>query len=186
MESNANICINLKDGSISISGSEEFVSKNMETVFDFVMENLNLSNKAFPKTSEAVEINTLNESKSDSSAEESEEKDKYIVAGIYHVDAESGAISILKKIPGNSKAEKMKNIALIALHVKQGKIEGRDLVPLFEKHACYDSSNCTKIFKSELTNMIYKPNGKKWTVELTQPGQEAAVALLEGMLNDKK
>lgn len=38
MESNANICINLKDGSVSISGSEEFVSKNMKTVFDFVME----------------------------------------------------------------------------------------------------------------------------------------------------
>ena len=102
------------------------------------------------------------------------------------MDAGSGDISILKKIPGNSKAEKMKNIALIALYVKQGKIEGRDLVPLFEKHACYDSSNCTKIFKSELTNMIYKPNGKKWTVELTQPGQEAAIALLEEMANDKK
>lgn len=186
MESNVNICINLKDGSVSISGSEEFVSKNMETVFDFVMENLNLSNKTFSKTPEAVETSTLNENSSNNLAEESERKDKYITAGIYHVDPESGDISILKKIPGNSKAEKMKNIALIALYVKQGKIEGRDLVPLFEKHACYDSSNCTKIFKSELSNMIYKPNGKKWTLELTQPGQEAAIALLEEMTNDKK
>ena len=77
MESNANICINLKDGSVSISGSEEFVSKNMETVFDFVMENLNLSNEAFPKTSESVEDSTSNENKSNDLAEENEEKDKY-------------------------------------------------------------------------------------------------------------
>ena len=75
MESNANICINLKDGSVSISGSEEFVSKNMKTVFDFVMENLNLSNEAFSKTSESVEVSTLNENNSNDLAEESEEKD---------------------------------------------------------------------------------------------------------------
>lgn len=106
MESNANICINLKDGSVSISGSEEFVSKNMKTVFDFVMENLNLSNEAFSKTSESVEVSTLNENNSNDLAEESEEKDKYVTAGIYHVDAESGDISILKKFRETVKPKK--------------------------------------------------------------------------------
>lgn len=106
MESNANICINLKDGSVSISGSEEFVSKNMETVFDFVMENLNLPNKAFSKTSESVEGSTLNENKSNDLAEQNEEKDKYVTAGIYHVDAESGDISILKKFRETVKPKK--------------------------------------------------------------------------------
>lgn len=45
MEENKNtmISINLRDGSIVISGSEEFVEKNMTVAFDFVAKNLHVT-----------------------------------------------------------------------------------------------------------------------------------------------
>jgi hypothetical protein len=34
--------------------------------------------------------------------------------------------------------------------------------------------------------MIRKGNGQSWTLELTQPGEEAAIELLEGLANAAK
>ena len=42
---NASISINLSEGNINISGSEEFVEKNMETVFAFVERANNIKKK---------------------------------------------------------------------------------------------------------------------------------------------
>lgn len=185
---NATISINLTEGNIVISGSEEFVEKNMETVFSFV-----------ERTSKSEYIpNKLMQQKEDRGGETPiPEKnvitegttpiamDKYIKAGIYHIDSE-GSISILKKIPGTSNSEKMKNIALIVLYIRKEKIMGKEIIPICEKHSCFDSANFASIFKKERTNIIKKGNGQSWTIELTQPGEEAALALLEEMANDKK
>lgn len=186
---NATISINLTEGNIVISGSEEFVEKNMETVFSFV-----------ERTSKSEYIpNKLMQQKEDRGGETPiPEKnvitegtapiaiDKYIEAGVYHIDGEDGTISILKKIPGNSNAEKMKNIALIVLYIRKEKIAGKEIIPICEKHACYDSANFSTTFKNEKTNIIRKGSGQAWTIELTHPGETAALALLEEMANDKK
>ena len=182
---NASISINLNEGNINISGSEEFVEKNMETVFSFVKDNIkntNISKKENKnKTTEIKEVSTNIKEK-----EIDDIEDKYIKAGVYHIDSDDETISILKKIPGGTKAEKVKNIALIVLHIKKGKIQGKELIPICEKHACYDSSNFSSTFKNEKTNIIRKGTGQTWTLELTQPGEKAALALLEEMANDKK
>ncbi len=182
---NASISINLNEGNVNISGSEEFVEKNMETVFSFVkesIENTNIPKKGIK--SKAPEIKDVVVSPVEK--DDTEIEDKYIKAGVYHIDSEDETISILKKIPGNSKAEKMKNIAMIVLYIKKGKIQGKELIPICEKHACYDSTNFSTTFKNEKTNMIKKGTGQTWTLELTQPGESAAQALLEEMANDKK
>ena len=80
----------------------------------------------------------------------------------------------------------MKNIALIALYIRKGKVPGKEIIPICEKHACYDSANFSSTFKNEKTNIIRKGTGQAWTIELTQPGEAAALALLEEMANDKK
>jgi hypothetical protein len=113
-------------------------------------------------------------------------KDKYIEEGVYHIDALDGSISILKKIPGNSKAEKTKNIALIVLHIKKEPIHASLIIPLCEKHNCYDQANFSSMFKNEKTNIVRKGSGKAWTIELTKPGKEAAIKLLEDMVNASK
>lgn len=182
---NASISINLNDGNINISGSEEFVEKNMEIVFAFVKEsikNADIPKKEFKSKAPETKDIVVSPAKKD----DTEIENKYIKAGVYHIDSEDETISILKKIPGNSKAEKMKNIAMIVLYIKKGKIQGRELIPICEKHACYDSTNFSSTFKNEKTNMIKKGTGQTWTLELTQPGETAAQALLEEMANDKK
>lgn len=189
---NASVSINLKEGDIVISGSEEFIEKNMEIVFSFVERVKKLSDVSENNTSlsRCEGINTSVEP-SDTTKEEIKEEtknnpDKYVEAGVYHIDAADGSISILKKIPGNSKAEKMKNIALIVLYIRKGKILGKDIIPICEKHNCYDGSHFAFTFNSEKTNMVKKGTGKDWTLELTQPGEEAVLALLEEMADDKK
>ena len=77
---NASISINLSEGNINISGSEEFVEKNMETVFAFV-ERANNIKKSKAKESRQVssepaqKVETNNKDQNDS--EIATDKDKY-------------------------------------------------------------------------------------------------------------
>ncbi len=185
---NVSVNINLNEGNIVISGSEDFVERNMEKVFSFVERANNVvcrhtdMNKTCVQEVKSVEkienisFDTANTNNSD----------KYIAAGVYHIDSEDGNISILKKIPGNSKAEKMKNVAMIVLYIRKGKIQGKEIIPICEKHSCYDRTHFASTFEAEKTNIIRRGSGKNWTIELTQPGEDAAVALLEEMANEKK
>ena len=191
--SNSSIPINLREGSIIISGPECFVEKNMQATFEFVEKYFS----SFPTIPLATPVSlpssgtSANEHSTESGTVDSKTipvagNDKYISAGIYHIDSDDGTISILKKVPGNNKAEKAKNIALIVLYIRKGKIHGKEIIPICEKHNCYDSSKFSAIFKNEKTNIIRKGTGQSWTIELTQPGEAAAVALLEEMVNDTK
>lgn len=187
---NASISINLNEGNILISGSEGFVEKNMESIFAFVERNNKYKSTLFQKQSLPIS-DAQNKAPIGRNGFEKEENncietDKYIKSGVYHVDSEDGTISILKKIPGNSNAEKMKNIALIVLHIRKEKVVGKEIIPICEKHNCYDASNFSSVFKNEKTNIIRKGSGQKWTIELTQPGEDAAIQLLEEMANEKK
>lgn len=192
MDNHATVSINLHDGSIVISGSEDFIEKTMKVAFDFVEKNLSMPATPSVLTTLAATNQLEHNSKEDIVNLESNNTalvpsdDKYIKAGVYHIDADDGSISILKKVPGDNKAEKAKNIALIVLFIKKGKIQGKEIIPICEKHACYDSSNFSAVFKNEKTNIVRKGSGQSWTIELTQPGETAARALLEEMANDKK
>ena len=192
MDKNATVSINLHEGSIVISGSEDFIEKNMKAAFDFVEKNLSVSPAAIvaptvvPATSSSASSPVSDAPSEPISATPISSDDKYIKAGVYHIDADDGTISILKKVPGDNKSEKTKNIALIVLYIRKGKVPGKEIIPICEKHACYDASNFSATFKNEKTNIIKKGSGQSWTIELTQPGEAAALALLEEMANGKK
>ncbi|MBQ0098705.1 MAG: hypothetical protein KBS62_07250 [Oscillospiraceae bacterium] len=183
---NASISVNLSQGNIIISGSEEFVEKNMDAVFLFV-ERANKKYENHPRTdNDNSLINEFTVTQKTNEDKRSSSVDKYVENGVYHVNLEDGEISILKRIPGNSKSEKVKNIALIVLYIRKEKITGKDIIPICEKHNCYDQANFATVFKNEKTNFIRKGSGQKWTLEITQPGEEAAKSLLEEMSNNDK
>ena len=193
MENNpTSVTVNLSDGSFSISGPAEFVEKNIGNVFEFIEKYLGKPPRVqkcalLTEAKMGMESNAIaDESTSSVPMMSTADKDRFIQAGVYHVDAADGSISILKKIPGANKTEKTKNIALIVLYVKDSRIQGKELIPLCEKHACYDSNNFAATFKKDISNFIRKGSGQNWTIELTKPGEEAALALLEEMVDDKK
>ncbi len=138
MDNHATVSINLHDGSIVISGSEDFIEKTMKVAFDFVEKNLSLPATPSVLTTLAATNQSEHNSKEDIVNLESNNTalvpsdDKYIKAGVYHIDADDGSISILKKVPGDNKAEKTKNIALIVLFIKKEKFKERKL-SLFAK-----------------------------------------------------
>lgn len=184
---NATISINLTEGNIVISGSEEFVEKNMETVFSFVERtNKNVytpQKTALPKENIRKETDVIKVDNTDQVSE----KDKYKKLGIYSVDAENGTISIHRKIPGSNNAEKMKNVALIVLYEKGEPVQGLTLKALCEKQGCWDQNNSAAIFEREIKLFIKKKiSAQKWTIALTIDGEQAAIELMEGMANDKK
>lgn len=45
---NSSVSINLREGSVTISGSESFIEKNMEAAFDFVERNFSLNSGVLP------------------------------------------------------------------------------------------------------------------------------------------
>lgn len=112
---------------------------------------------------------------------------KYIEAGIVHID-EEGNVSILKNIPYKNKSDKVKNIALIYLFIKNKKIYGNDsnIIKLCKLNTCYESKNFTKIFTREKNLFVRDNSSKIWTIELTKPGKEAAIKLLDEMVNGNK
>ena len=183
---NATVNINLNEGSINISGSEEFVEKNMERIFAFVESSIGKGQRT---NSKKVEMSIKNNDFIDVNEADSfnDEREKYKKMGLYSVDDEDGTISIHRKIPGATNAEKMKNVAFIVLYEKREAIEGSMLKYLCEKQGCWDTSNASAIFERDIENFIKKKkSGRKWTLELTVSGENAAVQLLEGMLSDKK
>lgn len=169
------ITVNLKEGSFSISGNEEFVEKNKEELKEYILLNCKKTDLS------VVEDKTLSSEKTKDCNE-----DKYIKMGIYAVDKEDGTVTILKKIPGKNNSEKTKNIALVVLYAKGegGKIQGSEIRGLCEKQKCYDSKNFAAIFKRDINNFIMKGKGQSWTLELSIPGKDNAIALLESMISN--
>lgn len=171
------IMVNLKERSFTISGSEEFVERNKQELKDFVMMNI-----------EQEETIIANKSEQEEKKEYiTEEQNRYIRNGIYAIDSEDGTVTILKKIPGKTNAEKTKNIALIVLFAKgeNEKIQGSEIRRLCEKQKCYDAKNFAATFKRDMSNFIMKGKGQSWTIELSIPGKDNAKELLESLCNNE-
>ena len=115
------------------------------------------------------------------------DKWKYCFCIAIKFDSE-GNISILKDIPGNTKAAKTRNLALIVLYAiskkeeKEAKIRGSDLVSLCQKHNCYDKNNFSKTFEEQKDFLKEgKSKSQDWTLKLTFEGEKNAKHLLESL-----
>lgn len=173
------IKFNYKEGKFSISGNEDFINKNLNILLEFVKDNNLVKYQNDNKQINDIKINT--------NINFDENIQKYINAGIVHID-EEGNISILKNIPNKNNSDKLRNITLIYLFLKKGNADGNDnnLKTICDKNKCYDSKTFATILGKEKINIVKKGNRKKWTIELTKPGKEAAIKLLDEMVNGNK
>lgn len=170
------IYINLKEKIFSIKGDSNFVKESFESIKEIVVSLKNVpelnekeqNEKGIIESEEVVNENCL---------------DKYIKAGIYSID--ENKVIFHKKITGKTNAEKMKNIALIAIYAKNGKIQSSELKELCERQACYDANNFAAIFKRDIENFIVKgkSQSQSWEIDLTVGGKEKAEEILESMMN---
>lgn len=169
------IYINLKEKTFSIKGNANFVKDSFESIRGIVVA---LKNEP-----------ELNENEQDTklvikdSEKVNEKLDKYIKAGIYSID--ENKVILHKRIIGKTNAEKMKNIALIAIYAKNDKLQSSELKELCERQACYDANNFAAIFKRDIENFMVKgkSQSQSWEIDLTVGGREKAEEILESMMN---
>lgn len=177
---NYNITVNYSEGSFSITGSEEFIEKTKNEINEMLL-------KVYVKKQKIEEVIAASkEENSNNITIASKSNEKYINKGIFNIDTDDGEITILKKVPGKNNAEKTKNVALIVLYAKgeNERIKGSEIKGLCEKQKCYDQKNFAAIFKRDMSNFVMKGKGQSWTLQLSVPGKESAIELLESMCSD--
>jgi len=170
------IYINLKEKTFSIKGNANFVKDSFESIKEIVVSLKNVPELNEKEQNEKQVIEN-NENTSENFA------DKYIKAGIYSID--ENKVIFHKRITGKTNAEKMKNIALIAIYAKNDKVQSSELKELCERQACYDANNFAAIFKRDIENFIVKgkSQSQSWEIDLTIGGREKAEEILESMMN---
>lgn len=170
MQEQAKVSVSLREGKIEISGSESFVKEQLDRFKDLIDGKLSalpaapLSFTAPATSPDGVEIPPSTPTQDNTYPN--------VIA------IEEDEIKILKAIPGNNKAEKTVNVALLCL-VGAG-IKGDMTVPfsliraVCKHHSCLDSSNFSSTMKAEKGLFILSGSGKSQTAKLTHPGTTKA------------
>ena len=170
------IYINLKEKTFSIKGNSNFVKESFESIKEIVVSLRNAPEEKEEEINDAEIIENKENIIGDGN-------NKYVQAGIYTLD--ENKVIFHKRITGKTNAEKMKNVALVAIYAKNGKIQSGELKELCERQSCYDANNFAAIFKRDIENFIVKgkSQSQSWEIDLTVGGREKAQEILESMMN---
>lgn len=184
MEEKAKIKISLKDGEFEISGSEDFVSIQIEnfkkvitdTIENHPHKNSNLINSNGIQVNDQDQLNALDDDKVD--------KHQFLY------DYDEDIIKILRPIPGSSTREKMLNAALLYLYGKslefnEEKAPFSDIREICQDHGCIDVNNFSSALNSANELLNCSGSRKSQEAKLTFPGKQAAKSLVEEILNDE-
>ena len=170
------IYINLKEKTFSIKGNSNFVKESFESIKEIVVSLRNTPEEKEEEINDAEIIENKENIIGDGN-------NKYVQAGIYTLDENN--VIFHKRITGKTNAEKMKNVALVAIYAKNGKIQSGELKELCERLSCYDANNFAAICKKDIENFIVKDKSQSQSLEinLTVGGREKAQEILESMMN---
>lgn len=137
MNNEAKIHLSLRDGTFEISGSENFVSQQIENFKDLILESIktpsspphNIEKPSFQHTSHDGDHNSAPTMKS--------------YNRVLHIEDKS--VKIIKKVPGTNNAKKTLNTALIYLwgcrSAGVNEVPLQDIRRLCQEQSCLDSSN---------------------------------------------
>lgn len=99
------------------------------------------------------------------------------------IDVHGEDINILK-LAGDNSAEKIRNLTLIYLWVKQQlsikEVPKAELIAQCKHHECFDDKNFKTRLK-EASGIALSGSKMKWSAHLTKPGLDMAVKLLESL-----
>lgn len=175
------INVNLNERSFSIKGTEEYIDRKLKEIMGL----MDLSQDCGKQVKIDKSTTAIHEDIKSISDGEQIHYQKYVDAGL--ISVEDGNVIILRQVPGKNNAAKMKNVALITMFALDTVIEPKILVENCEKLNCYDSKNFSSAFKNDKSgNFIRKGKGQSWSLKLTLPGKDAAISVLEEMLNGFK
>jgi hypothetical protein len=182
-DSSASIRISVHGISIEITGSEEFVSEQIEAYQDLFHEKLKTASatQSGPSLSEAEEPKTKRRD------EDENRIDSY--KNIYALD--DGEVRLLlNEIPGSSYSEQTTNAALLYLFGKnlsgseQDEFDTDEIRDLCKQYGCLDEANFMRHLKSDKRAFIVKGSGQSHTIKLTHPGRQDAKELIREIESD--
>lgn len=168
------IKLTLGNNSFELQGSETFINNNMHKLLETIQSN---------HSNTIDKIGPTNNNKESISNHSDNTLEKY--RRIVSYDNTTDKLHIMGKIPGNNKADKAKNIALITAWTKKREITGNEIIDECKKQACYDPKNFSATFKRDSMNFIKNGKGQSWTLQLTINGEEEAIKVLDTMLNER-
>lgn len=110
---------------------------------------------------------------------------EYNFSDLYSIDADSRKLSIHGTVPGNSKSERMKNVALVTLFCLDSEepISSVIIKEMCIEQACLDQSNFAAAIKKDKKDFAVSSRGAEWFAKLTIFGKQRAQELLGEMLN---
>lgn len=177
----------LNSDTIEISGSEEFVSKQIELLKDSIitrLERLTNSNNSQlrersviylqPSIDKATPGATEFASKDDTPTPLVNAENVFIITG--------QDVSIIADVPGASTAQRMINLILIYLYAKHKigveEIPFKELRDVCEKYGEIDKPNFSKILNSSRKYFLTSGESKNQSARLIRPGTKAAESLI--------
>jgi hypothetical protein len=184
--SEAKLHLSLEEGVFEISGSELFVSQQIENFKEIILEALQSKNNN-PKSDNCDESGESPPAAQSLSAGEKSEHgfDKKSFPRVLHIEDKD--VKIIKKMPGTNNAKKSVNTALAYLWGKRSvgdeNVSYQDIRDLCQQQGCLDSGNFATQMQGAREYMII--DGKKGSsskvCKLTLPGVERAEELLEDL-----
>lgn len=178
----SSVNINLKEGVITVSGTEAFVERILSTYMSRVQQYKAdaILKPHLPKT-EDTSVQSLGNEPEYSNQSSTEDMTKYIKHGIYHYSNGETTL-ILPHLPGKNNSAKMQELLLLmGFAAKDHKINTSDFKILAQRHSCLDSNNFASILKRNSNLFLRKGQGKTQQIELTFPGIEEAKKLLDSL-----
>lgn len=184
--SEAKLHLSLEDGVFEISGSELFVSQQIENFKEIILEALQ-NRRGEPEDAVKPE-SPKNPPAADPIPEGAKSEhgfDKKSFPRVLHIEDKD--VKIIKKMPGANNSKKSVNTALAYLWGKRSVgVEGisyQEIRDLCQHQGCLDSGNFASSMKNAREYIIIE--GKKGssakTCKLTLPGVERAEELLEDL-----
>ncbi|NGP90256.1 hypothetical protein [Fodinibius halophilus] len=181
MENQAKLRLSLKNGEFEISGSEEFVTEQIQNFKDIIEESIE-------NYSPEVQQNIAPPSQGVQANQNGENKNKGIDNYKTLYDFNDEEIKILKRIPGNSKRERMVNAALLFLHAKKLKFDEEvaafsNIRTVCEDHGFLDSKNFSAALNDANELLNCSGSGRSQEAKLTFPGEQAAEDLAKELIS---
>jgi hypothetical protein len=181
--SEAKLHLSLEDGIFEISGSELFVTQQIENFKEIILEALQSKNNGFheDKASSTVAPPAAEVLPAGNKSEHGFDDKSF--PRVLHIEDKD--VKIIKRMPGTNNAKKSVNTALAYLWGKRsvgvGGVSYQEIRDLCQNQGCLDSGNFSKAMKGAREHIIIegKKGSSAMTCKLTLPGVERAEELLE-------